>query len=713
MFPKDQIRQFLIERAGKAYRRDLEERRPSYENWYRNHRAALTARLQETDHSAGEALRTEVVRYSHLKNYILAGGSMPDIIIACDDEGNLTDCAETLIRDYFASHPKINLLYGDEDMIDEKGVLQDPWMKSDWAPDTFLSTFYFGSVFAFRSSELLLINPAARTAADIEPRASIEADTEEETEARAKDVDPALASFIYGTICLKLAQAEGGFSPRSPKDVKNGVFPIGHIPEILFHRTTRPVLWNSNLIKTSLTGRYNSESASSRLISVVIPSKDNPEILGRLIQTMEQYTVNSPYEIIVVDNGSSPANRAKVLNILKAHDDRDLGSGTQYIYEPMDFNFSRMCNRGAESANGELLLFLNDDIEIRKPGWLSYLSEKAKLPYVGCVGMKLLYPGSDVIQHAGIVNLRVGPVHKLQYLSNLEEQYFGFNKGVRNVMAVTGACLMIRTELFRDLGGFDENKFAVAFNDVDLCYRVFERGLYNVVRNNMYLYHHESLSRGDDRVDRIKSERLTRELMNLLTAHPDLYGKDPFYHPYLSQDPAERRFIVDTEEMRIQHFRKYMMQPVKLKEQPPEKWTDPVLRLGVEYAHSLNEWYAGPFAAGDEKGYYVKGYSFVINADNAVYERRLLLRRIIPETGAVADTVWAVPVESVFREDIANNLTDQKDDLLTGFMTIFPSGILPDGNYQMGMFAKDRTSRQRLVNWSDVILKVKKKAAAD
>jgi hypothetical protein len=284
---------------------------------------------------------------------------------------------------------------------------------------------------------------------------------------------------------------------------------------------------------------------------------------------------------------------------------------------------------------------------------------------------------------------------------------------VRNVLAVTGACLMVRTELFREIGGFDEEKFAVAFNDVDLCYRIFERGYYNVVRNNMYLYHHESLSRGDDRVDKVKSARLSKELKTLLLSHPDLYGVDPFYHKYLSQNPAETRFVIDIEEEMIRNLRSDMQTPVRRSRPLPEKWTDPVLRLGVEYANSLDEWYLGPFAKSDDRGYYVKGYSFVINADNAVYERKLLLRKTVPLTGAVSSEIWEVPVHVGYREDIANNLTNQKNDLLTGFFTVFPENALPAGIYQIGMLEKDRTSTQRLVNWSDVSLRVKSRDAGN
>ena len=698
---REQIKHHLVQIQDERYEKELLDKVDSYTNWYRLHKMELDRRMNETDHSEGEKLTREVIRYSHLRNYLLSGAKFPDIIICCDDEGTLTDYAEKMICDYFAANPDINLVYGDEDRLSENSQLKDAWLKSDWAPDTFLSTFYFGKVFAIRSSELFLINPGDRKATDYESKAKAKEDTREEANARQNDLDDSMRSWIYDKLCLKIAQADGGFTRR-----KNNRFPIGHIPEILFHSYRKGKPWDSNLIKDSLTGRYSSESAEKRLISIIIPSKDNPEILGRCIHSIEKYADNSPYEIIVVDNGSSPENKAKVEKLLEEHN--ETGSA-RLLYQPMEFNFSAMCNLGASEANGELLLFLNDDIEIARPNWLSYLSEKAKLPYVGCVGMKLLYPNSEIIQHAGVVNVKVGPIHKLQYCSNREEHYFGFNKGVRNVIAVTGACLMIRNELFWEVGGFDAENFAVAFNDIDLCLKVFEKGYYNVVRNNMYLYHHESLSRGDDREDKVKALRLSGEQERLLNRHPDLFRRDPYYHPYLEQDPAVTEFKIATEDALLQnpHYMDVELRKGRLK----EAWEDPVLRLGVEYAGSLSVWLCGPMGRKDAKsreedGYYIKGYAFVIDADNAVYDRTLLFRK-----EEAPSSVWQIATERVYRPDIAEHLTDQKNDALTGFMTAFRKDALKPGRYQIGMLAKDNTSRQRIVFWSDVYLTIPEQEA--
>ncbi len=118
------------------------------------------------------------------------------------------------------------MVYGDEDRLDEHGHLTDPWLKPDWSPDTFLSTFYFGSIFAIRASELMLINPGERTAAAFEARASIAADSEEEKEAASAELDERMRSWIYGSLCLKIAQADGGFSfpEETPEDSRSAIF---------------------------------------------------------------------------------------------------------------------------------------------------------------------------------------------------------------------------------------------------------------------------------------------------------------------------------------------------------------------------------------------------------------------------------------------------------------------------------------------------------
>ena len=333
---KQAIKGILTRRCEAAYQQELKAKENVYAHWVRLHREEVKKQIREKGR-LGEELTLRMVPYSALRETILSGEDLPDILVACHDEGSLSEQALPLIRQYFAEHPEINLAYGDEDMKGEDGTPCNPWLKSDWAPDTFLSTFYFGNVFALRTSILQFLNPGSRTAQEMEAKATRKEEKRDEERYRENGVDDGVRAWIYGQLCMRIAQAEGGFTKR-----RGGQYPIGHIREILFHADGPTTPWNSNLIPTSLTGRYNADSAKERLVSIIIPSKDNAAVLRRCLETIDAYTHNAPYEILIVDNGSEEACRREVEAMVEAFNE----NGTaRYLYEPMDFNFSRMCNR--------------------------------------------------------------------------------------------------------------------------------------------------------------------------------------------------------------------------------------------------------------------------------------------------------------------------------------------------------------------------------
>ena len=204
-----------------------------------------------------------------------------------------------------------------------------------------------------------------------------------------------------------------------------------------------------------------------------------------------------------------------------------------YKYEKADFNFSKMCNDGAKAAKGEYLLFLNDDTEVMSGGWLRAMLGQAALEYAGAVGAKLLYPNSSEIQHCGIINIGAGPCHAFIRSDDRVPQYFCRNKLDYNWIAVTAACLCINRKKFESVGGFDES-FPIAYNDVELCFKLYEAGFYNV-RTDAVLYHYESVSRGADAKDKEKLKRLDAELERLYKKHPSLNRRDPFYNPAFSK----------------------------------------------------------------------------------------------------------------------------------------------------------------------------------
>jgi hypothetical protein len=333
------------------------------------------------------------------------------------------------------------------------------------------------------------------------------------------------------------------------------------------------------------------------------------------------------------------------------------------------------------------------------------MATMAVLPHVGTVGMKLLYPDRDTIQHAGITGIHQGPMHKLQRLSDSEIHYFGANRGIHDMAGVTAACLMVRKDVFLEAGAFFEG-LAVAFNDVDLNYRILEKGYYNVCCNQMSMLHHESLSRGDDNADAAKTERLMRENDLLQERHPHMYERDPFYHCHLENEHV----IPEYEFAQPEEISPDQMPPAVIRKIAggyPEKYTDRCVRVRIDYAGAMKRWnrlyYTGSRrnAPHNDEGVFIQGYSFVIGSDNAIFDRMMILRQVKSEDDRtpVTDTVYTADVADQVRLDIARNLRDQVNVELTGFRARILPGVLPEGCYQIGFIYKDATSRLRVLNW--------------
>ena len=262
------------------------------------------------------------------------------------------------------------------------------------------------------------------------------------------------------------------------------------------------------------------------LISIIIPSKNNGRVLGACLKAIQTRSSYRNIQIVVLDNGTTDATTLHLL-------ERQQLQGVKVIPHDAPFNYSELNNIGARHADGELLLFLNDDTEVITPDWLERMAGFAQLPHIGAVGAKLIYPQTGNVQHIGVVNAAVGPAHALLHEQADAPGYFMRNLLDYNWLAVTGACLMISREKFDQVRGFRE-QLPVAYNDVDLCFRLYEAGYFNVVAAAVRLLHYESISRGDDLADPVKKQRLDADREKLYEFHPRLRGRDPFYNPNLN-----------------------------------------------------------------------------------------------------------------------------------------------------------------------------------
>ncbi len=643
---KAAVKASMMQSKIEEYYYHMDEQFVSYHDWITDREAAYRASMVQKE----QKLTAKVVALGEK-----VACESADILVFVTDTDWLDEQAVLVLTEYMKEYPECQVLYGDEDEWNsDRTIRMNPWFKPDFSPELLGQYFYFGNVVAVRMEyykELL------------------------------KKTKPASVHIADGTLeglyelCLQAAFP-----------VKRDV--IGHVPYVLYHSPCIQHLCVEDMFE-ALRKKYIEKAyikQSKDKISIVIPSKDHPDVLEICLESIGRTCRGCDYEIIVVDNGSSEENRIK-------YERMKVKYGFNYIFEPMEFNFSKMCNVGAAKALGDVLLFLNDDIEAIENGWLEHLKEYVLRAHVGAVGAKLYYPDSKMIQHAGITNLRLGPVHKLQFLQDERPYYDGRNYIAHNVIAVTGACLMVRRDVFESCGGFSED-LAVAFNDVELCFRIYKQGYYNVVCNDTALYHHESLSRGSDEQAE-KQVRLWKERSKMYGLHPELYGKDPFYHPYLNT------VILDTNYSFAYQYPAgsdvAVEEPLIMKGDVQEEWYNECLQISLEYAGELSAWMDGPEQTGEYL--YFQGYQFVIGSDNPEYARFLLCEE--EKTGQI----WKIPCIPTFRPDLDKNVEEGYASLC-GFSLVIEKNSLPKGKYRVGGMAKSRIGRQVLCRFTNKYIEV-------
>jgi len=395
-----------------------------------------------------------------------------------------------------------NLVYSDEDGIDGGGRRQRPVFKPDWSPDLLAGCMYLGRFLAISRQALERI------------------DWLRSEYGAMQEYDAALRL------------AEGDVS-------------VVHIPRILYHRRLeeepgaheagRKVLasavarrgWQAEVEDgpAPSTYRLRRRPAGCPLASIIVCSRQ-PRLLRRFLCAMDQYTSYRNREIVVVEHRTG--NRTAMDAVLTGR------PCTRVPYEA-PFNFARMNNLGASAAKGEVLLFLNDDVEPLTGDWLDRMAAQAQRSEVGVVGAKLLYP-SGAIQHAGIViGIMDGAAHAGRYRKRVA--HWGWLDLTRNVSAVTGACLAVRRQVFEELGGFDA-RFAVNYNDVDFCLRAREAGYQVIYEAGAVLRHYEARTRlAVVRYD--EREKFHEQWWQVLAAG------DPYYNPNLTHDRDDASLGID------------------------------------------------------------------------------------------------------------------------------------------------------------------------
>ena len=500
-------------------------RNQTYDNW---------ELVLVDDHSTWESVRTVLRRYqndSRIKvifrkeNGNISRATNDGIEAAGGEFIAFADCDDVIapnalyeIAKKLNEHPEYDFIYSDEDKLSEDGRMRhDPFFKPDWSPNTFLSMMYTNHLAVYRT-ELV------RKTGGLRP----EFDGAQDYDFTLRFTELTDSSRIGHIAKVLYYWREREESAATGAEAKPYAL-IANERAKLEALARRGIAARTEFVEDMNQYRIVYDCGEYPLVSIIIPSKDNVRMLTQCIESVRKHTLYPNYEIILVDNGSSRDNRRMIDELAKRCDVR-------YYYEKMEFNFSRMCNIGADHADGEYLLFLNDDIEVAQDDWLSRLVGQAIQDNIGAVGAKLLYPGSARIQHDGVINRRNGPTHILQHQDDRNVHYYGRNRLDYDCFAVTGACLLVSAEHYRAVGKMDE-ELHVTYNDVDLCLKLLDQGLYNVIRNDVVLYHHESVSRGSDVMSDEKFNRLISEQDHMWRKHPDYKdGRDPFYSRHFGDD---------------------------------------------------------------------------------------------------------------------------------------------------------------------------------
>ena len=438
-----------------------------YQNW--NCQIVATAELRtHIEHVIAHMAVANRFRFIDPHNALLASDATVanslDWAVICNNEVIPTPEALAEIALAILANPKLKLVYGDEDRLDSAGKRTEPFFKPDWSPDFFRGRNYLGGFVA------------------VEYKAAVKAERN-------------LATCNLYDLVLKLIESCPSTS-------------FHHIPKILHHVPQHHDIGGTMCAPSalSLQGHYARTCQPGQviplpgtpylrsvfiipktqpLVTLIIPMKDRVDLSRKCIESILNLSSYTNFEIIVVDNNSSEPDTFAYLNEI------DSDPRVRVLKYPGPFNYSAINNFAEVEARGEVLGLVNNDVEVISPGWLEELCGHALRPDIGCVGAMLYYPDNR-IQHAGVVlGIRGVAGHEHRFCARGSGGYFDRLRVVREVSAVTGACLFVRRETYRAVGGLDAEAFPVTYNDVDFCMKVRGLGFRNLWTPFAELYHHE------------------------------------------------------------------------------------------------------------------------------------------------------------------------------------------------------------------------------
>ena len=418
-------------------------------------------------------------------------------------------------------HPEADLLYSDEDKVDEDGRRFSPYFKPQWNPDLLLGQNFISHLGVYRREVL-------KEAGGF--RVGYEGCQDWDLALRIVEQIPASRIRHIPRILYHWRAIEGS-TARAVEEKDYIVEASRRVLEDHCERTGKeteilPVRGSHFRVRYRLPGQ-------PPLVSIIIPTHNQPKLLRQGIEALRAKTTYPNYEILVVDNRSDDPAALAYLETLHRKGD------ARVLPYPQPFNYSAINNFAVEQAKGELVCLMNNDMEVITPDWLEEMASQALRPGIGAVGAILYYP-DDTIQHAGVV-LGLGGVagHLFSRMPRNTDGYFNRARLVQNFTAVTAACLVVRRSAYQEVGGLNET-LKVAFNDVDFCLKLHASGRRNLWTPHAEFYHHESASRGmEDTTE--KHRRFVGEVEYMQAHWHEVIADDPAYNLNLGTDDGECR----------------------------------------------------------------------------------------------------------------------------------------------------------------------------
>jgi Predicted glycosyltransferases len=419
---------------------------------------------------------------------------------------------------FLNQHPEADMIYSDEDKLNEQGKRTDPFFKPDWCPDSLLSRMYTCHLGVYRHSLIKQVGGF---------RVGYEGSQDYDLVLRVTEKTDKIFHIPKVLYHWRIHSESTAGNHRAKSYAEQAA--IKALTDALERRGEKA---NKIVGHPEFPGIYTIryQIPEYKLVSIIIPTRNLGDVLDRCLKSIFEKSTYPNYEVIIIDNGSDEPETAAIIAAWKCLEPHRFKC---YDYN-IPFNYSSINNYAVTKAKGDYFLFLNNDTEVITPDWIEAMVEQAQRSTIGAVGALLLYP-DNTIQHAGVI-IGLGGVagHSHKYFAAGHPGYVRQLISVNNYSAVTAACLMCRRDVFEKISGFDEG-LAVAFNDIDLCLRIMSSGYHNIYLPHVVLYHHESKSRGSENTPE-KQRRFQQEIETMKQRWKSVIDHDTCYNQNLTRD---------------------------------------------------------------------------------------------------------------------------------------------------------------------------------